>query len=222
MLEHTVMMIGVGGIGSNVALGIGRMGCQCLWLIDPDKVEMHNLGNQFYSLRDVQLSLPKVYALKGHLRRMTLPGLLPVIRCTVGCATRNPFDYQGIVITAPDSLEVRKDVFAGCRMNAGVKLYIEAAAGHRLGVVYALDPRNPEHVRAYERTIARRQRVSGPAPCVDPHMGPVFAAIIGQLLCDFASEHVWRKMLTVEINFMDGPSLSTSILSDEDDEERRQ
>ena len=65
-LVRPITIIGVGGIGSPVALALTKMGCRRLTLFDPDTIEPHNLPNQLYRLRDV--GRPKVEALADLLR----------------------------------------------------------------------------------------------------------------------------------------------------------
>lgn len=55
-----VSIYGVGGIGSNLAYAMGRLGIKLIHLIDDDLVEEHNLGSQMFRLTDI--STPKVFA----------------------------------------------------------------------------------------------------------------------------------------------------------------
>ncbi len=49
-----VLVLGVGGIGTNVAIGLCRLGIQHMVLVDKDVVEAHNLNRQqLYSIADV-------------------------------------------------------------------------------------------------------------------------------------------------------------------------
>jgi molybdopterin/thiamine biosynthesis adenylyltransferase len=53
-LAHAkVTICGVGAIGSNLAESLARQGFENLTIIDADKVEQHNIGNQAYTLGDV-------------------------------------------------------------------------------------------------------------------------------------------------------------------------
>ena len=61
-----VAIVGLGGLGSNVALWLARLGVGQLLLYDFDKVELSNLNRQYYFLEDV--GQYKVTALLGHLK----------------------------------------------------------------------------------------------------------------------------------------------------------
>lgn len=61
-----VAIVGLGGLGSNVALWLARLGVGQLLLYDFDKVELSNLNRQYYFLEDV--GQYKATALLRHLK----------------------------------------------------------------------------------------------------------------------------------------------------------
>ena len=65
MKAGRVGIAGVGGLGSNVAVMLARMGVGTLLLVDYDAVEPSNLNRQHYSLS--HLSIPKAQALKAQI-----------------------------------------------------------------------------------------------------------------------------------------------------------
>ncbi|WP_052076808.1 sulfur carrier protein ThiS adenylyltransferase ThiF [Veillonella montpellierensis] len=68
-LSHKrVTIIGVGGIGSHVAVALCRAGVGTLRLIDRDAVDVSNLGRQCYTHADV--GIDKVIALKAYLEQV--------------------------------------------------------------------------------------------------------------------------------------------------------
>ena len=53
LLESTVGIAGLGGLGSNAAVALARAGIGHLILVDFDKVEKSNLGRQYYFQEDI-------------------------------------------------------------------------------------------------------------------------------------------------------------------------
>lgn len=85
--EAKVAIVGLGGLGSNVAMWLARLGVGHLLLYDFDKVELSNLNRQYFFLEDV--GEYKATALVPKLRQV------------------NPYgDYQGKVVRlTEDNLE---------------------------------------------------------------------------------------------------------------------
>lgn len=66
--QSTVAVMGLGGLGSSVAVALIRIGVGKLLLADYDVVELSNLNRQYYFLD--QLGLPKTEALRQNLTRI--------------------------------------------------------------------------------------------------------------------------------------------------------
>ena len=64
--EAKVAIFGLGGLGSNVAMWLARLGVGHLWLYDFDRVELSNLNRQYYFSDDV--GEYKAVALLKHLQ----------------------------------------------------------------------------------------------------------------------------------------------------------
>lgn len=67
--QARVLICGVGGLGSHIAISLARLGIGELCLIDKDCVDMTNLGRQAYDVSD--LGRPKAEAMKEHIMRLT-------------------------------------------------------------------------------------------------------------------------------------------------------
>lgn len=63
-----VAVVGLGGLGSNIAVALTRLGIGHLYLYDFDKVELSNLNRQYYFLGDIGKF--KAEALITHLREI--------------------------------------------------------------------------------------------------------------------------------------------------------
>ncbi len=145
-LDFDVNLVGVGGLGSPIAMALVKMGCPRITFFDDDTVEPHNLPNQLYRMADI--GLPKVEALAKILREYVDAEITPINERV----TKRTFG--GIVISAVDSMAARRAIWENCvRYKAGVKLYIDARMGGEVGRVLTVSPTNPMGVSAYEATL---------------------------------------------------------------------
>jgi len=99
-----ITLIGAGSVGSMVALLLAKVGFSDIAVYDHDKVEKHNLPNQFYPMDS--LGKHKVWALATLVKEMTGVGITTFAKKYVD---KDPL--SGIVITALDSMDARKLVF---------------------------------------------------------------------------------------------------------------
>ncbi len=145
-LDFDVNLVGVGGLGSPIAMALVKMGCPRITFFDDDTVEPHNLPNQLYRMADI--GLPKVEALARILREYVDAEITPINERV----TKRTF--SGIVISAVDSMSARRAIWENCvRYKAGVKLYVDARMGGEVGRVLTVSPTNPIGVSAYEATL---------------------------------------------------------------------
>jgi len=75
--KATVGIAGAGGLGSNVAHLLARVGVGRLIIDDPDRIELSNLGRQLYFID--QVGKPKVLALKESLRNINPLRSVPIV-----------------------------------------------------------------------------------------------------------------------------------------------
>jgi len=145
-LNFEIVLIGAGGIGSPTALALGKMGCKKLTIYEPDLIEEHNLPNQIYPLGSV--GRPKAAVLAEVLTQFTecLPN---VIQQEITGKER----LAGVVISAVDSMASRASIWEAVRFNSAVPLYIDGRMGGEIGIIYSVNPNDPEDVRFYETSL---------------------------------------------------------------------
>lgn len=113
MLRAAVVGIaGLGGLGSNIAVHLARLGIGTLILADFDRVDITNLNRQHYTIQD--LGRPKTEALIDQLRKINpyltyIPHLVRVTPenaarlfsgCTVVCEAFDRADQKAMLIEA--------------------------------------------------------------------------------------------------------------------------
>jgi len=89
-----VAIAGLGGLGSNIAVMLARIGIGELLLVDFDKVEMSNLNRQHYSV--AHLGMLKTDALKGQIE-----GIDPSVKVKI-CNVRVTEDNAADVFSGYD------------------------------------------------------------------------------------------------------------------------
>lgn len=154
LYDLRVRIIGVGAIGSMVAIALAKMGVGSIELWDPDTVEKHNLPNQFYRTGD--LGKPKVEALTRTLTEDF--GAFEVTPFHSAYSTKDAsaaaLPNAQVVVCAVDSMEFRKDLWEnGIRNRYNPKLYIETRMGGEEFRIYSLDPMASETHSAYESEL---------------------------------------------------------------------
>lgn len=108
--DKKIWIIGAGGIGSNSAYVLSKMGLK-VKVCDFDEVDDVNTSSQFYSMN--QLWKPKVEMLKQNIKQMCDEDI------EIVNSKYEPwmFDDCDILILALDSLAVRKQVIETCKDN---------------------------------------------------------------------------------------------------------
>ena len=128
--QARVLVIGAGGLGSNVTLMLARSGVGCFILVDHDRVEASNLNRQAYFPADI--GKPKVQALADHLRMLN-PDIC--LQCHVEKVTRDNahafFDQAEVIVEAVDGAATKAML---CEAAASTeKLYVTASGITGLG-----------------------------------------------------------------------------------------
>ncbi len=140
--ESHVVIMGMGGLGSPVAIYLAAAGVGELTLIDFDTVELSNLQRQVIHGND-QLGQPKVDSAAAHLRRLN-----PGVKIH---AINQQLDQQGLeqqlstaslLVDATDNFETRFMINRAC-YNTSTPL-VSGAAIRMEGQVSVFDFRDPE------------------------------------------------------------------------------
>jgi len=142
-----VTIIGCGAVGSFTALSLCKMGIGQLTLIDHDRVSVENLPNQFYCEND--LGKKKVDACSELIRQFDRQ--IPMVTLA------RPFIKQklesDIVISAVDSMDIRKRIWSSVVTHRKVKLLIDPRMASHVTQVYSVKPGAPNGSKAYEATL---------------------------------------------------------------------
>lgn len=129
-----ITVVGAGGIGSFTVLTLAKMGFQNITVYDFDKVEAHNLPNQFYRLADIgQL---KVDALADIVRAFTDIVIEPVP------AKLDVEDFKTwtpeVLVSAVDNMATRKQLYDAYCAEDPIKVFIDGRMGADQAEVYTI------------------------------------------------------------------------------------
>lgn len=106
--KFNIIVLGAGSLGSFITLNLAKLGFNQISVYDYDKVEAHNIPNQFYRIKDI--GKLKVDALKEIVREFTEVEL-DIYEEKVTPKTQLPLALNNIFIITFDSLKERKKVF---------------------------------------------------------------------------------------------------------------
>ena len=144
-LNTKLNIIGAGAIGSFTALTLAKMGFTDISVWDADKVELHNLPNQFY--RESDIGKPKVIALKEIIQAFTGTEIK---------AYQEMYKVQsiaGIAISGVDSMDARMEIWRKIKFNMRVPLYIDARMGGEVMMLIVLNPCDINDIKRYEASL---------------------------------------------------------------------
>lgn len=145
-MAFPVIMIGVGGIGSITALVLAKMGVGEMTLIDPDRVEPHNLPNQFHRLSDT--GRYKVEATKDIIEMFSDTSV------TISAETfPDGISRKGIYVSGVDSMKSRKAIWDHIKDRKDIPLYIDGRLGGEVLKILTVRPLYRDDRKAYERTL---------------------------------------------------------------------
>lgn len=109
-----VHIIGIGAIGSTLAVMLARIGVGKLYIYDPDRVSTHNIANQQYRYEDV--GARKVDALTSILKEIN-PSI-SINKTADVWAPRKPL--AGHVFMCVDNMKSRNEIMKHCALNSQV------------------------------------------------------------------------------------------------------
>jgi hypothetical protein len=159
---HDVHIIGVGGIGTNLALHLVKLGLRTtLHLWDPDYIESHNIPTQLI-FKPGEVSESKVETAAKFLAEFADSALRIV---THQERVTPETSLEGVVISGVDSMSARQDIWKAVEDNPFVPLYVDGRIGGEQYTLLALNPFEPDAVDYYLRNWMFNDGDASPLPC---------------------------------------------------------
>ncbi|WP_167628166.1 ThiF family adenylyltransferase [Listeria valentina] len=129
IMQTTLLIVGVGALGSYAAELATRMGFKKLILIDRDFVEWSNLQRQtLFTEQDVQDKLPKAYAAKKHLEAINRNVHIESIVDDANLETLSGYESEvDAVLDCTDNFATRRFLNAFCHAHDLPWIYTSCA-----------------------------------------------------------------------------------------------
>ena len=147
--NKSVTVIGAGSVGSFVTLTLAKMGMRKITVYDDDKIEEHNMPNQFYPI--------------AHLGENKVSVLYLMVLQLTGVKIRNynklyaKYSPSHIIVSSVDSIEARRAIWKLIKPHmfkkGGTALYIDTRMGGEYMRVFTVSKK--ADIPAYEKTLIR-------------------------------------------------------------------
>jgi len=144
-LQLPITIIGAGAIGSFACLALAKMGCNNITVYDDDTVDNHNIPNQFY--RESDKGKPKVESLKELIKDFD------DVDIEINNEKYKHQKLKGIVISAVDSMEVRKQIWKNIKFDPSIKLFIDGRMGGEVMRIYTIKPHDKDEIKFFEQYL---------------------------------------------------------------------
>ncbi len=146
-LTTPITVIGAGAIGGWTVLSLAKMGFNDITVYDNDEVSIENMNCQFYP-----------YSAIGKSKVETLAQLVEMFANVKIKAINGRYEgktsFNGIVISAVDSMEARKLIWnAQKKKTSKAKFIIDPRMGAETSLLYVMDPKNEQDIKSYEKTL---------------------------------------------------------------------
>ena len=146
--QSEIIIIGAGSTGSFTALNLAKMGVSKIKVIDFDKVEEHNIPNQFFRLSDVGKF--KVEALKEIIQDFTGTEIE-----AENIEIKEDYEFEiglnTIIILCVDSIEARKLIYNKIK-DFPIKILDTRMGGEGFSL-HVVDLDNEEDKKKYEESL---------------------------------------------------------------------
>ena len=182
--EKEITIIGLGGIGSNVALPLARLNPKKLFLIDPDVVEEVNLAGQAFfnnhvGMKKVDAVAEVLYSWAGYKKIVAMPTLL-----TKGT------DFGEITITGFDNMNARKIAFTNFMNSPAAKLLVDARMSVDTIQIFTLLKEDTEFLDIYRDKWLFSDAAAQTAPCSmkqTSYTGSILGGLVVNIIINYIS-----------------------------------
>ena len=169
-----VHVVGAGAIGSYGALALAKIGFSDITVWDFDVVEPKNQPGQLYGLDDV--GKPKVECLQRIVSELANIEIKTENRKWEG----QQFEGGGIVISAVDCMDARKEIFKKIRLKSNFTILIDGRIGGQAVRLLAVRPMSMKDIDRYEKTLFTNEDAAE-LPCTERSVSDINFWVSGMI-----------------------------------------
>lgn len=205
-LQQEINIIGCGSIGTILATTLARIGFTNFTLYDDDKVEEHNIANQYFESKDLEKQ--KVTALKEKILEINEHANIKEINEKI--TKEKPLIIGGIAAICVDSMEARNICFQ--KLKDTSVLLIDGRMGGLHGQLHFVDMNEEFAQTTYEKTLYSDEQTTN-LPCTARTI--IYTV---QLLCSVMAQTITTELneqknifKTININTEEKPTIQQLI-----------
>ena len=146
--DNRIGIVGCGAIGSFVGISLAKMGLIRFVLWDFDKIEPHNLPNQFFTESDNGMN--KAVALREHMHSFNSD--VAVMHIQDKFTAKSSLKGCQIVVSAVDKMDVRKTILNRA-LKDGCQFLIDSRMAKFQGQIYSINLKDKDDVKNYRKTL---------------------------------------------------------------------
>ena len=169
-----VTIIGAGAIGSYAALALAKIGFNDITVYDFDVVEPKNQPGQLYGLDDV--GELKVVALKRIVSELAN---IEINHQPVKWEGQE-FEKGGIVISAVDCMDARKEIFQKVKLKSNFTLLMDGRIGGQAVRLLSVRPMSMQDIDKYKKTLFTNEEAAE-LPCTERSVSDINFWVSGMI-----------------------------------------
>ncbi len=185
--DKRITVVGSGSVGSFVVLALSKLGVKNITVYDNDKIENHNIPNQFYKLN--QIGKLKTEALQEIITEFTGSEIKTKNQYV---EEKTEIEFGDVVIVTTDSMSSRKLVWEKCKNNPNITKFMDVRMGGEVMKIYTIKPFDPDDITMYEKTLHSDEKAAE-LPCTARTIIYNILVIAG-----FVASQVKKVLLTEE------------------------
>lgn len=178
---HHAIVGGCGGIGSWLCLFLAKSGYN-FQVHDPDTIELHNLGGQFFKLSDI--GRHKVTSVLSHIRTLGCKGIYS------GLSKRIESDFNlnysvFAVFSAFDNMDARKTLFNAFKEKEECNIFIDGRLEAENFQVFCVLKSDENAIKTYEEEYLFNSSEVEDVPCTMKQTSHIAAMIASTMVSLF-------------------------------------